>query len=252
MALGPDKQQVRSIGSNVGHALATAIIPQERARAVADRLFAPDLFSGWGVRTLSRDHPSYNPFSYHLGSVWPVENATFALGLKRYGFDEDAERLVTALVVAASHFEGDRLPEAISGHGTDERTAPSLYPRANTPQAWSASATIQLLQVLLGLYPYAPLGLLALVRRLPAGLPERDVAQRPHRRRNRDAQVRASRRRDRPPRGRRAGRAPDRPPGSAAAGAGDRRRVRGAEGVADRARTGRLARAMRIALGVEG
>lgn len=172
MGLDAGKEQIRSIGSNAGHALAAAIVAPERAQAVASRLFAPDLFSGWGVRTLSRDHPSYNPFSYHLGSVWPVEQATFALGLKRYGLDDEVERLVSSQFHAASIFAGVRLPEALSGHGTDEREAPSIYPRANSPQAWSASAMVQLVQILLGLYPFAPLGVLALVRpRLPAWLP---------------------------------------------------------------------------------
>ena len=172
MGLGPDKQPIRSIGSNPGHALGTGIVPTSVAPDVVRRLFEPDLFSGWGVRTLSSAHPSYNPFAYHLGTVWPVEQATFALGMKRYGFDAEAERLVTAQVRAASHFRGSRLPEAISGHGSDERPLPVAYPEANVPQAWSASATIQNAQILLGLYPFAPLNLLALVRpRLPAWLP---------------------------------------------------------------------------------
>jgi glycogen debranching enzyme len=172
MALDADKQQVASIGSNVGHALGTGIVPAEHARDIVDRLLAPDMFSGWGVRTLSSDHPSYNPLAYHLGTVWPVENATFALGCKRYGFDEEAERLVTALLEAASHFRDCRLPEVISGHARTERATPTVYPGACSPQAWSASAAIQLVQVLLGLYPFAALRVLALVRpRLPAWLP---------------------------------------------------------------------------------
>jgi len=92
MALDPGKRQVASIGSNAGHALAAGIVPVELATRVADRLLAPDLFSGWGVRTLSTDHPSYNPFAYHLGTVWPVEQATFALGFRRYGLDDHLER----------------------------------------------------------------------------------------------------------------------------------------------------------------
>ena len=172
MGLGPDKAPIRSIGSNAGHALATGIVPTSVAAEVIRRLFEPDLFSGWGVRTLSSAHPSYNPFAYHLGTVWPVEQATFALGMKRYGYDTEAERLVTAQVRAASHFRGSRLPEAIGGHGSDERPLPVAYPEANVPQAWSASAMIQNAQILLGLYPFAPLNLLALVRpRLPAWLP---------------------------------------------------------------------------------
>ncbi|HEX6939199.1 MAG TPA: glycogen debranching N-terminal domain-containing protein [Longimicrobiales bacterium] len=173
MALDPDKRPVRSIGSNAGHALGAGIVPRERARAVADRLMAPDLFSGWGVRTLSAAHPSYNPLGYHLGTVWPVENATFALGFKRYGLDQHVERLATGMFAAAAHFHRLRLPEALGGHGAAESPIPTVYPGANSPQAWSAGAVVQLVQILLGLYPFAPARTLLLVRpRLPAWLEE--------------------------------------------------------------------------------
>jgi glycogen debranching enzyme len=164
MALDPAKRQVRSIGSNAGHALAAGLVPREQARRVADRLMAPDLFSGWGIRTLSADHPSYNPLAYHLGTVWPVENATFALGFKRYGLDAHVERLVTAIFQAADRFRFSRLPEALGGHPRDEAPIPTVYPAANSPQAWSASATIQAAQTVLGIYPFAPAHLLALVK----------------------------------------------------------------------------------------
>jgi len=172
MALGPDKQPVRSIGSNPGHALAAGLVPREHARACADRLMADDLFSGWGVRTLSQRHPSYNPLAYHLGTVWPVENATFALGFKRYGLDDHLERLALAMCDAAAHFRNFRLPEAIGGLGPAESPVPTVYPNSNSPQAWSASAMVQLVQALLGLYPFAPAQILAVVRPcLPEWLP---------------------------------------------------------------------------------
>lgn len=172
MALGPDKRPVRSIGSNAGHALAAGLVPVEHARAVADRLMAEDLFSGWGVRTLSSSHPSYNPLAYHLGTVWPVENATFAIAFKRYGLDEHLDRLATAMCEAAAHFRNFRLPEALGGVGRRESPVPTVYPQSNSPQAWSASAMIQLVQALLGIYPFAPARMLALVRpRLPEWLP---------------------------------------------------------------------------------
>ena len=186
MALDPEKRQVTSIGSNPGHALATGIVPVEHARQVADRLMAGDLFTGWGVRTLSDRHPAYNPWAYHLGTVWPVENATFALGFKRYGLDEHADRLVRALLEAAALLPGTRLPELIGGQSRSEVPFPIAYPQANCPQAWSASATVQLVQIMLGMYPFAPLGVLALVRpRLPAGIEELTV----HRLRVGDASV---------------------------------------------------------------
>lgn len=173
MALDPEKRQVTSIGSNAGHALAAGMVPVEHARAVADRLMAPDLFSGWGVRTLSDRHPAFNAWAYHLGTVWPVENATFALGFKRYGLDEHVDRLAISLLEAARGLPGLRLPELIGGQAREQTPFPVAYPDANCPQAWSASATIQLLQIMLGIYPFAPMKLLALVRpRLPAGIDE--------------------------------------------------------------------------------
>jgi glycogen debranching enzyme len=172
MAIGPDKQQVRSIGSNPGHALAAGLVPIDRAEECAARLMAPDMFSGWGIRTLSSAHPSYNPLAYHLGSVWPVENATFALGFKRYGLDAPLERLATAMCDAVAHFRSYRLPEAIGGHGREDTPVPTVYPESNSPQAWSASAVVMLVQALLGIYPFAPAHVLALVRpRLPEWLP---------------------------------------------------------------------------------
>jgi glycogen debranching enzyme len=172
MALGPDKQQVRSVGSNAGHALAAGLVPVEYASVCADRLMSDDLFSGWGIRTLSTRHPSYNPLAYHLGTVWPVENATFALGFKRYGLDDHLERLATAMCDAAAHFRNFRLPEAIGGLSREDSPVPTVYPQSNTPQAWSASAITELVQALLGIYPFAPAQMLALVRpRLPEWLP---------------------------------------------------------------------------------
>jgi len=172
MALDPDKRPVESIASNPGHALAAGIVPPEHARACADRLMAADLFSGYGVRTLSRDHPSYNPLAYHLGTVWPVENATFALGFMRYGLTDHLHRLVNGLYDAAAQFQDFRLPEAIGGHGLEETPVPTVYPTSNSPQAWSASAIVMLVQGLLGLYPFAPAHVLAVVRpQLPEWLP---------------------------------------------------------------------------------
>jgi glycogen debranching enzyme len=173
LALDGQGRQVRSVTSNPGHALGSGIVPVERARSVADRLLSPALFNGWGVRTLAGDHPSYNPLAYHLGAVWPVENATFALGCKRYGLDEQVDRLVASVLEGTGSSPEARLPEALTGHSRVSGTGPAPYPHACSPQAWSASAVVQVLQTSLGLYPFAPLRVLALVRpRLPAGLPE--------------------------------------------------------------------------------
>jgi glycogen debranching enzyme len=172
LALGPDKRLLRVVTSNVGHCLATGIVPHERRREVAERLLAPDMFSGWGVRTLSTAHPAYNPLSYHLGSVWAVENATICFGLRRFGFDAEALRLAEALFALAELYGGDRIPETVGGYAPHEHPTPGAYPRSNTPQTWNASALPLVLQSLLGLVPYAPLHTLFVDPRLPAWLPE--------------------------------------------------------------------------------
>lgn len=173
MALDRDKCPVASIGSNAGHCLAAGIVQRDRAQAIADRLMAPDMFSGWGIRTLSCEHPSFNPFSYHRGTVWPVEQGSFVLGLVRYGLHRHAERLARAVLDAAALFEHSRLPELFGGQPRDrEHPFPALYPQANAPQAWSASTLFLLVQSMLGLYPYAPAKFLFLDPRLPRWLPE--------------------------------------------------------------------------------
>jgi glycogen debranching enzyme len=173
MGLDSQKRQIRSIGSNPGHLLATAIADDAFVERTASRMFAEDLFSGWGVRTLSTHNPAYNPYSYHRGSVWPVEQATFALGFMRYGLHHLVERICLAQFEAAMLFDFLRLPEVFSGHARDiSHPFPALYPQTNWPQAWSSSAVFTLVQALLGLYPYAPLNLLLLDPHLPAWLPD--------------------------------------------------------------------------------
>jgi glycogen debranching enzyme len=173
LALDANGSQVRSIASNAGHCIATAIADESRVRQVADRLFEPDMFSGWGIRTLSSDHPAFNPYSYHLGSIWPVEQGTFAMGFLRYGLHERVQQLARAQFDAAALFDFHRLPELFSGHPRDEtHPFPALYPNVNSPQAWSASTVLLLLQSMLGLYPYAPLNLLIVDPHLPDWLPE--------------------------------------------------------------------------------
>jgi glycogen debranching enzyme len=173
MGLDSQKRQIRSIGSNPGHCLATAIVDAALVLPTADRLVADDLYTGWGIRTLSSQHPAYNPYSYHRGSVWPVEHGTFALGFMRYGLHQHVELLCRAQFEAAALFDFYRLPEVFSGHARDaDHPFPALYPQANIPQAWSASAVFCMLQALLGLYPYAPLHLLLLDPHLPEWLPE--------------------------------------------------------------------------------
>lgn len=173
LALDPDKRQVRTVASNAGHCLATGIVDQDKAAAVGGRLMAPDMFSGWGIRTLSSEHPAYNPFLYHLGSVWPPENASIALGLKRYGLNPLVHDLARGIFEASALFDLNRLPEVIGGHARDARHPhPGIYPHANAPQAWSSSAIVMLVNALVGLRPYAPLNAMVIDPDLPEWLPE--------------------------------------------------------------------------------
>jgi glycogen debranching enzyme len=173
MGLDAKNRQIAAIGSNAGHCLAAGIVEEQFVQRTADRLFEDDMFSGWGIRTLSDRNPAYNPYSYHRGSVWPVEHGSFVVGFMRYGLHEHVERLCRAQFEAASLFDFYRLPELFSGHHRDaDHPFPAHYPNANSPQAWSASALWCLVQSMLGLYPYAPLNLLLVDPHLPAWLPE--------------------------------------------------------------------------------
>jgi glycogen debranching enzyme len=127
-------------------------------------LMADDMFSGWGVRTLSSKEKRYNPAGYHLGTVWPHDNSIIAAGARRYGFDDAANRIFTGIVEAATHFEHQRLPEVFSGFGREEFEVPVRYPVANHPQAWASGTFPFLIQTVLGLEPDAFEGKLRVVR----------------------------------------------------------------------------------------
>jgi glycogen debranching enzyme len=173
MGLDAEGRPIRSVGSNPGHCLAAGIVDDALVKRTAARLLAYDLWTGWGVRTLSARNPAFNPYSYHRGSVWPVEHGSFVLGFLRYGLHGELEQVCRGMFEAARIFEHYRLPEVFSGHARDAaHPFPAIYPQANSPQAWSASAVFSLVQALLGLYPYAPLNMLLVDPHLPEWLPE--------------------------------------------------------------------------------
>jgi len=172
LAMDPDKRVVRALTSNVGQCIGTGIIDDEHLPKVVGRMFMPDLFSGWGIRTLSTEDRAYSPIDYHLGSVWAVENASIVFGLRRFGFEQRAVDLSKALFDLAALYTGYRIPETIGGYARAEWPTPGAYPRANTPQLWNASVFPMLIQSLLGLQPVAPLSLLVIDPVLPEWLPE--------------------------------------------------------------------------------
>jgi glycogen debranching enzyme len=170
--LDPDKRQIKTIASNAGHCLWSGIVRSERAPRIVRRFFQDDLWSGWGIRTLSSRNPAYNPLEYQLGSVWPHDNGIIALGFKRYGFHEEASRLARDIFEAASYFDSYRLPELYAGLPRGPGTFPVQYPGANIPQAWAAGSVFHLLQAILGLEADAPAGRLYVHPTLPAWLPD--------------------------------------------------------------------------------
>jgi glycogen debranching enzyme len=172
LALDPGKRQVRAVTSNAGHCLACGIVDRERLPALVGRMFAPDLFSGWGIRTLSTQHAFYNPLSYHRGTVWAVEQATTIFGLRRFGFDARALDLTHALFELAQLYPEFRIPECVGGYARGERPVPGAYPRANTPQLWNATAFPLAVQTMLGLVPIAALNTLLVDPTLPTWMPE--------------------------------------------------------------------------------
>jgi glycogen debranching enzyme len=150
-ALDADKRQVRTITSNPGHALYCGIVDDEKAAPLAKRLLSPDMFSGWGIRTMSKAAAAYNPMSYHNGSVWPHDNALIAAGLKRYGFARSTNRVATALFDAAVNADYMRLPELFCGFTRRTPNRPVSYPVACSPQAWAAGSPYLMLQAMLGI-----------------------------------------------------------------------------------------------------
>ena len=170
--LDPDKRPVRTIASNPGHLLWSGMVLPEHAARVVKRLMEPDMWSGWGIRTLSAHNPAYNPFSYQRGAVWPHDNGIIALGFKRYGFATEAARIARDISGAASYFVSYQLPELYAGIEHTAGTFPVQYPGANVPQAWAAGSVFHLLRAILGLHADAPNGRLYLDPALPAWLPE--------------------------------------------------------------------------------
>jgi glycogen debranching enzyme len=155
LALQRDHRPAAVVSSNPGQALWTGIVDPRKARLTMERLMAPDMFSGWGIRTLSSREARYNPIGYHLGTVWPHDNALIAGGFRRYGFDQAARRIFDVLLEASVLFPESRMPEAFAGLARGAYGVPVKYPVACHPQAWAAGAFPYLLQTALGLIPEA-------------------------------------------------------------------------------------------------
>jgi glycogen debranching enzyme len=151
LALDGAKEPCRVAASNAGQLLFTGILAPDRAVAVANGLLRPQIFSGWGIRTVAKGAARYNPMSYHNGSIWPHDNALIALGFGRYGLKRSVERIFKGLFDAATYMELRRLPELFCGFQRQRSRGPTLYPVACSPQAWASATPFTLLEASLGL-----------------------------------------------------------------------------------------------------
>jgi glycogen debranching enzyme len=152
-ALNGAKKHVAVVSSNPGHGLWSGIVDKAHAAAVVKRLVSPEMFSGWGIRTLSSEAISYNPMSYHNGSIWPHDNSMIAAGMRRYGFHTEAELVARSVVEAGMRFSDARLPELYCGFNRDRRfnSQPGEYLVSCNPQAWGSGSIFHFLTVILGL-----------------------------------------------------------------------------------------------------
>jgi len=169
LALDRDKRPVESLASNLGHCLWTGIADPAKAESVALRLTAPEMFTGFGIRTLANTMGAYNPVSYHNGSVWPHDTAIAVAGLMRYGFVAQAQQVSLGLLDAAARL-GGRLPELICGFDRSEFEDPVPYPTSCSPQAWAAGAPLLVLRSLLRFQPDLPRRVITCQPALPAEL----------------------------------------------------------------------------------
>lgn len=149
LALDGNKKPCNVISSNPGHCLFCGIVDKDKVPKLAATLTSVEMFSGWGIRTLSEGERRYNPMSYHNGSIWPHDNAIIASGLAKYGFQREATKILSALFDASLFIELQRLPELYCGFQRRPGEGPTSYPVACSPQAWSVGAVFMLLQACL-------------------------------------------------------------------------------------------------------
>ena len=172
--LDSNKKQITSIASNAGQCLWGGIADQDKAERTVKRLLQKDMWSGWGIRTLSSKNPAYNPYMYQMGSVWPQDNGIIAAGFKRYGLADEANQVIRGIFDAIDRFDSYRPPEVFAGvQRKGEVDFPVLYPAgANIPQAWATGSVFHMVRIILGLRADAPHRKLYLQPTLPDWIPE--------------------------------------------------------------------------------
>jgi glycogen debranching enzyme len=153
LALDKDKRPVDSVTSNPGQLLWSGLPDEPYASKIVARLMAPESYSGWGLRTMATTMGAYNPMSYHNGSIWPHDNSLIAAGFWRYGYLDEAARVINDLIAATRRFDDHRLPELFCGYDRAATPFPVDYPVACSPQAWAAGSVVLMVQTLAGIAP---------------------------------------------------------------------------------------------------
>jgi glycogen debranching enzyme len=169
LALTADGSPVDALGSHLGWCLWTGILDADHAASVAKHLTSPDLFTGWGVRTLAASTVGASPLGYHHGGVWPHDTAIAAAGLMRYGFVDESLRLLGGLLDAAEAF-GGRLPELFAGFDRADIDFPVRFPDACVPSAWASASVLLGLRTVLRFDPWVPAGVVHVAPVLPEGI----------------------------------------------------------------------------------
>lgn len=149
IALDGNKKQCETLSSNPGHTLLTEIADKNKAHKVANKLLSEDMFTGWGIRTLSKKERAFNPISYHNGSVWPHDNSLIAYGFSKYGMSKEVNKIISGLFDASLFIEHQRLPELFCGFDRRPNEGPTRYPVACSPQAWAVATVFLLLKATL-------------------------------------------------------------------------------------------------------
>ncbi len=182
LGLDAGGQPIDSLTTNPGHALWSGIADDDKARRYVDRLVSPDLWTGWGLRTLARSMAAYDPLSYHNGSVWPHDTALCIAGAARYGCWDAVDLLTDGVLEATRHFEG-RLPELFAGVSRGDVAMPVAYPSSCSPQAWASASVLLLVRTMVGLAPTGDGSGAELVRPDLSGVPDLSLERLEHGRR---------------------------------------------------------------------
>ena len=141
LALDGENQQKETITSNPGHLLFTGILEKDKVGLVVKRLFEPDMWTPYGIRTQSTKELDFDYRGYHLGPIWPHDNWIIAQGLKQLGYQGEYQKVKDAVLAACQEF--GLMPElyAVTPEGKLEEIE-----KACKFQAWASGAVLEFLK----------------------------------------------------------------------------------------------------------